>query len=188
MRQLSETMKKDVVGEVTDRMGRWLLSQPQHARGPLGSYCVWWAFETVRVLHTLDIPAQIQAGTAYWPRLRQDQDDGLASTMTQFGYLFDPGVQNVATVAVLHRLPEMHAWVGIPAAEGFPSTLIDLTVRWWPDRCLETTGMDWPGGPPPPFLWADRLPKGVSYIPHLEAIRLCYQILYLTGWISGSGA
>lgn len=185
MRSLSMHDKDLLIALVRSHMEQWLESQPAEVRGPIGAYCVWWAFHLVSMLKEMDIPAQIQAGTAYWPRLRPEQDDGNSNTPTQFGYLFTPSRENMAQVVCSGTMPEMHAWVGIRGANGFPNTVIDPTTFWWPMACLKSTGMDWPGDYPPAYFWSDRLPRGVTYSPSREAIKLCYQILYLTDSLKG---
>lgn len=181
MRSLPAVVKDYVIQTTRYRMEQWWNEQPDNVRGPLGSYCLWWVWHLTCVLRGMDIPAQIQAGTAYWPRLREDQDDGLPTTKTQYGYKFTDCAANVVQIVILHQMPEMHAWVGIPGVEGFPPTIIDATTQWWPELCKLRTGMDWPGDNPPPYFWSDKVPHGVMYAPHREAIKLCYQVFYLTG-------
>jgi hypothetical protein len=180
MRSLPRVIKDYVIQTTHLRVNEWWREQPEDERGPIGSYCLWWAYHLTCVLRGMDIPAQIQAGTAYWPRLRQDQDDGLPTTLPHFGYQYTPSTGDLVRIAVFHRLPEMHVWVGIPGADGFPPTIIDPTTQWWPDLCRLRIGKDWPGDKPPLYFWGSKAPPGVVYEPHREAIRLCYIILSLT--------
>src|SRR4051812_33982043 len=48
--------------------------------GRPGQACLYWAHYTVQVLTALGVRAIIQAGSASWPRLRPDQDDGVSPT------------------------------------------------------------------------------------------------------------
>lgn len=147
--------------------------------------CLYWALFTARHLRSVGIPAQIQAGTCYWPRLRPDQDDGHPDTCTQFGYQFEPGRYS-APVLIMEagKLPEMHVWAAVA-----PATIIDVTTRYWPEQCQRLTGMDWPGDVPPDFLWLDDCrktppPPGVVYEPHMLAIEMAHAFI---GALRGEG-
>lgn len=132
----------------------------------IGSQCLWWATFTVNTLNGAGIPAQIQAGSAYWPRLRPDQDDGVSNT--HFGYEYTPGPKNLHKIVAGH-LPEIHCWAAIVKE----NVIIDVTTQYWPDNAKRLCGYDWPGVLPPSFVWcrADQLPDGVRYRPNLEAIK-----------------
>ncbi len=161
--------KQLIVSSIRDRMSRWYeLEDPLGERGPIGAYCLQWAVHTVDVLKEYGIQSQIQAGSAYWPRLRPEQDDGLPSTMTHFGYKFGSDEPWLRV-----GLPEIHCWVGI-----LPNIIVDVTTSYWPELAA-LRGIDWPGDLPPHFFWgtADECPEGVVYQASFDAIKLAYSIL-----------
>src|SRR4051812_14542095 len=109
-------------------MRRWFDNQSGEGL-VIGAYCLWGGDYTCLVLNANGIEAQIQAGSAYWPRLTQDQDDGAPTTFPQFGYEFTPGIKNVLAVAN-GTLPEMHVWAAVASS----GTIIDLTTEYWPEQ------------------------------------------------------
>jgi hypothetical protein len=135
--------------------------------------CLYWAHYTVAVLKALGIRAVIQAGSASWPRLRPDQDDGRSPT--HHSYVWEP--DSVATKArlVACDLPEIHVWAAIPER----GELIDMTTKYWPEQCQLIQGLGWPGDKPPTYFWgtADELPDGVIYRPDMKAIALALRLL-----------
>ena len=110
----------------------------------------------------------LQAGSAFWPRIRPEDDDGVVST--HFGYRWN-GVDDPLTASFLAagRLPELHVWLALsptfcPVVDG--PVLIDPTTGDWPERA-SLADLEWTAAQPPEFLWAteaeyDAL-AGVSY-------------------------
>lgn len=164
--------KEGVIAKTRRRVEARLAEHPDKLRAA----CILWAGMLVEVLREDNIRACIQAGSASWPRVRPEQDDGVC--MTHFSYVYTPGNGNgllstaYAVLTGARPLPEMHAWVGIPAR----SEIIDPTTGMWPEQCKALTGMDWPGDKPPPYFWgtAEDLERygPVQYKPHLAACRL----------------
>lgn len=91
----------------------------------------------------------LQAGTAFWPRIREDEDDG--SRPTRFGFKWN-GLGDGVTKAMLGlgRLPEIHCWLGDPES----NDLIDPTTGAWPLLAAEH-GLKWTAKRPPEFLWCE---------------------------------
>lgn len=135
-------------------------------RGDPAAACLYWSMHTVGVLKRHSIRAVIQGGSASWPRMRRDQDDGVSPT--HFSYVFE--IDNPLTIKRImsNTMPEMHVWVGIPAT----SEIIDMTTGFWPQQCLALIGADWPGDKPPSYFWSDRMPSGVVYTPDEKACEL----------------
>jgi len=124
--------------------------------------CLYLTWATVRALAEEGIGSVMLAGSATWPRLRPDQDDGVS--MTHFGYVWDLNSDDTRlTLAVGEAFPELHVWAGIPETGEY----VDLTAGSFPAQCLALIGMDWPGDLPPEYLWArpDQFPEGVMYAP-----------------------
>lgn len=121
--------------------------------------CVMWAEATRRVLkEQLGIQAFVQAGTANWPLIPDELDDGVCCT--HFGYVFEAPVAYYRFAQGL--LPEMHAWVVLPEHE----EIIDLTTGFQPMQCKRMIGKEFhPSVRPPPYLWCkwDALPHGWRY-------------------------
>lgn len=163
-----------MVKAIRKEMQCWYDRQPILDKGPIGGYCLWWAHHTCKVLCRAGLRAQIQAGTAYWPIITEAQDDGVSPN--QFGYCFEWNLQ--ASLKILNGLlPEMHVWVAIGA-----DTIVDVTTKYWPERCLQMIGKQWQCHKPPDYLWvtAESMPERVTYHPNMRAIELAYQILDLT--------
>lgn len=123
---------------------------------PLEAACIFWSLCTMKVLHQHGIKSLIQAGSASWRRLREDQDDGKETTCTHFSYIFE--ADKAIMKMVQGELPEMHIWVGVK-----PNTIIDMTTKYFPLQCQKLIGQDWPGDKPPDYLWANKLPPDAVY-------------------------
>jgi hypothetical protein len=135
--------------------------------------CLYWACYTVEVLMALGIRAIIQAGSASWPRLRPDQDDGVSPT--HHSYVWEPDSAATRFRLAAGDLPEMHVWAAVPER----GEIIDMTTRYWPDQCLSIQELDWPGDKPPTYFWgtADEVPDGVIYAADMKAIALALHLL-----------
>lgn len=114
--------------------------------------------------------AILQAGTCMWPRVQPDQDDGVSST--HFSYVWSPDEPASIMAIMAGNLPEMHVWVARPDA----NEIIDITTGTLPIHAREC-GMDWPGDPPPDYLWDSQLPDGVVYSPEINAIGYALAVL-----------
>ncbi|MCI0640721.1 MAG: hypothetical protein L0Y72_24350 [Gemmataceae bacterium] len=134
--------------------------------------CLYWAHYTVEVLTALGVSAIIQAGSASWPRLRPDQDDG--TSPTHHSYVWEPDSEVTKARLAAGDLPEIHVWAAIPER----GELIDMTTRYWPEQCRLIQGLDWPGEKPPTYFWgtADEVPERVLYKPDMKAIALALHL------------
>lgn len=170
--------KLTTVATVRRRMKKFHQSYRTVKQEAIFALCVWWAHFTVEALNERGVRAVLQAGTSYWPRLRPEQDDGVSDNA--FGYQFTPGEGNIKKL-VMAQFPEMHCWAAIPATD----EIIDLTAGFFPTQAKTLGGYDWPGEQPPSYLWceASKIPEGVVYRPHMEAIKLAAACidLYFTG-------
>ena len=129
----------------------------------LSGGCVYLAHHTLEVLAEAGIPCCIQAGTMCWPRVTEEQDDGVSST--HFSYVWEPEHPRSQEQMRAGRLPELHAWVGIPATQ----EVVDLTTRNFPKACMAVLGEPWLGPKPPDYLWQRELPDWVVYEPNEQA-------------------
>jgi hypothetical protein len=150
-----------------------LVAEASIQKKNLASACLYWADETVKYLTRQGIRAIIQAGTASWPMIDPEQDDGVSPT--NFSYIFEGVSAQEAEGLLRGRLPEMHVWAAIPDR----NEIIDLTTRYWPEQALVNGGYEWAGQQPPDYLWegADRLPDRVIYHPHPQATKLALDLL-----------
>jgi hypothetical protein len=116
----------------------------------------------------------LQAGSAYWPCVAPEFDDG--TSHNAFGYEFDRVAAAGATG--LGILPEIHVWACDPMA----AEVIDLTTGEWPEQAKALTGMVWSAPRPPDYLWArpDEFPKGVTYRATKDAAILAGELLKRT--------
>jgi hypothetical protein len=156
----------------------------------LAGHCLDFAWEGYRVLKTWPGAPRtlIQAGSAQWPRVPPELDDGISHT--HFAYQWDPqsalvrlaweGIHAVRPGDPFRViLPEIHVWLGCPDTQ----EVIDLTTGTWPLACARQLGLDWPGPLPPTYFWdfGTRRPTGVNYLPDREAIDLVVALLRRQG-------
>lgn len=143
--------------------------------------CLYAALGVMAAAHVHGRRLVLQAGTAEWPRLRPDQDDGRADTPTHFGYVWDPdapltrawvaGIRPMTDDAQAVVLPEVHCWAGDPERQ----ELVDPTSGRFPEQCRRLVGLDWPGDRPLRRTWlpvAEVHRLGAVYVPDERATRL----------------
>ncbi len=135
---------------------------------PFYGLCLYWAAFGVTEIRSWGRPAIIQAGTASWPRIRPEEDDGVMAT--HFSYVWTPGSRPDHAAG---KLPEMHVWIALPDT----LEVVDFTTSLWPDQCRKVTGMEWTAPDPPPWIWTKRLPPGVVYTPDHDAIALARTLI-----------
>jgi hypothetical protein len=152
-----------VVRRVRDSVAR--LVEKQLPGGPVGAACLLHAGAVVAQLRAYGVPAVLQAGSAGWVRVPPELDDGVSPNAFSYEFLADARCHRWLAAGML---PEMHCWAAVPAT----GELIDVTTCFQPGQCRSITGMDWPGPPPPDFVWADRLPPGCYYRPDPLAIKI----------------
>lgn len=135
--------------------------------------CPNWAAATIRHLNKVGIKAMLQAGTAWWPRMRPEQDDGVSPNI--YAYVWDGSSPKSPPSRTSLQLPEMHVWcVAVETLE-----IVDLTTKYQPLACKQGLGLDWPGDLPPDYIWhrVDQLPKGIYYEANANAMALAYKIM-----------
>jgi hypothetical protein len=136
--------------------------------------CLYHAWAVAVVANKRDHYFRLQAGTAYWPCVATELDDGVSPN--RFGYEYQPGGKlYVAQAELADTLPEMHVWAVHPAG----GEIIDLTTGMWPAQARALQGIDWRATRPPDYLWCSifDLPKGVVYEPSQEASDLAGKLL-----------
>lgn len=89
----------------------------------------------------------LQAGSAYWRRMREEDDDGVSPF--QFGYEWEPDSRTTRARLAMNALPEIHVWAGDPVHRD----LIDLTAGDFPAQCKKLLNEDWKAEKPPEVLW-----------------------------------
>lgn len=157
------TLEKE---RVFDRVTATVLRDESLRDLPQEARCVFFGIETVRAIREmLGARAVLQAGSAGWPRLRPDQDDGKADT--HFSYVWSPQEAPSRILLAQGRMPEVHVWAALPRER----EIVDLTAGLWPDQAARF-GYDWPGDRPPRYFWggAQHLPAGAYYRAEREAI------------------
>jgi hypothetical protein len=116
--------------------------------------CVQWALALAALLRQRHgLPAMFQAGTAGWKLVADHLDDGASAN--RFSYEWDPEAAPLMLAAGV--LPEMHAWVVIPAGrrrdDETMAEVIDPTAGAQPDNCRRLIGRDWTARRPPKYVW-----------------------------------
>ncbi len=167
-------LQHKIVAEITVEMYQWHFSQPKD-KSPISHYCLWWAKNTVNVLHRYGLKAQIQAGTASWRVVKPEDDDGFSAL--NYVYEFEWNRRTLNYVAA-GGFPEIHVWAAIapkdcPEGRG---QLIDLTAQYVLQRAktvIPKATINYP------LLWCytDDLPSEVRYAPRLQAIEIAYSAI-----------
>jgi hypothetical protein len=130
--------------------------------------CLYHTAALIYAAHQHGVDLMLQAGTAAWPRMPIEDDDG--EVHTHFAYewqgLTDPATQKTIAAGIM---PEMHVW----AAHIEEGALIDITTRYLPKQCRMQGGMEWLAEAPPDYLWAPgkEIPDAWLYTPHEDAVR-----------------
>lgn len=168
---LTPKVQKKVVDKATILMEAFHAQFPE-PRGPISHYCLFWNAAIVEVLGSMGIRALLQGGTAYWTRIKPEDD--LPGLATDWGFKFEWNHETVRAI-MQGQLPEMHVWAAIPCKE---PEIIDLTTRFWKKRC-EDDGYVWTAPEPPEYLWClgDEMPKGAHYEVSEKGTKLAYQFL-----------
>jgi hypothetical protein len=132
--------------------------------------------------------ALIQAGSAQWPRVPPELDDGVMATHFAYEWQPDSEINRLIRSGILSivrrrdglvgfSLPEMHVWLGCPDT----GEIIDFSTGLWPAACKATLGLDWLAPLPPDYLWADEVPEGVRYVADRGAIDTALYVLHQQG-------
>jgi hypothetical protein len=139
--------------------------------------CLYWSLATVIAAKNLGLEKigyefQVQAGTASFIRIRQEDDDGVIDNA--FGYEFEDNSRTAMMVA-LDQMPEMHCWVGCAKT----GTLFDPTTGFLPEQCRETAKMAWLAPDPPPFVCFTQktAPWWAFYTPSMKATGLAHMFI-----------
>lgn len=162
-----------IVGQIRIDMQQWWNSQPE-SRGPISHYCLWWAYHTVKMLNKLGVPAQIQAGSAFWRCCSPEKDDGVCGL--NWGFEFEWN-QKSRMELLNGLLPEMHVWAAIIASDG--AEIIDLTAKYFKPRSI-AEGFGWSMPDPPDYLWVDIESFPIdccNYMPSKQACHVAHEIL-----------
>lgn len=135
--------------------------------------CLYSGYFAVRELRKRGLNAQIQAGSAQWPLITPEMDDGVRPT--HFGYVWGEVPVDPFKIAQ-GLLPEMHVWAAI-AETGL---VVDMAAGWFPAQAKAIQNFDWPGPKPPKFVWAtaEQMPDWAVYQPAEDAIRLTLGLVY----------
>lgn len=134
--------------------------------------CLFWAMYAIEAIRARGVRAILQAGSATWRIVREEDDDGVAST--HFGYVWSPNEEASRKAIAEGFMPEMHVWAGIPEDQ----VLVDLTTGFWPEQAKLLGGFDWRAGLPPKYYWGpgEDLVEG-RYTPEIGAFRAAIQFV-----------
>lgn len=123
--------------------------------------CIYWACAVGVALLENKIRGVVQAGSASWPFIEMENDDGISAT--NYSYVWDKNagtcVVNVMTILHTVLMPELHAWVGIPETQ----EVIDPTTRFLKNN-VKAAGFEWKRKQDPPqYFWDHKLPANTIY-------------------------
>jgi hypothetical protein len=186
-RALDKAARDDIHRRVIAAVRQELGEQAQ-----LAGHCLEIAWQGHHLIKSLPAAPRtiIQAGSASWPRVPPELDDGQGPT--HFSYEWDKDsdaarLLRLGLALVVRRadglvacsLPEVHVWLACPETQ----ELIDFSAGLLPAACKAAIGLEWLAPAPPDYLWAacTALPDGVSYRPSREAIDCVLAILRQQG-------
>jgi hypothetical protein len=143
--------------------------------------CAPVAMCTSMVAHRFGIVLALQAGSAYWPRVTPETDDGVEAN--RFGYEWEP--HSPVTLERLRQgaFPELHVWLYSPAT----GEIVDPTSGAFPEQCQKLTQQAWKAPAPPDFFWdkPETLPDLASYRADKTATLLVMRMLMSTLQLHG---
>lgn len=134
--------------------------------------CLYWMQAGFVVLQDAGLKPQIQAGSAHFPIVRPDQDDGTSAT--HWGFEWEPGHPKSIKQRAADLLPEMHCWLALIET----NEVIDFSTHTFPD-VARTMGFFWKCEPPPDFIWgtADKIPARFYYHANWDAIKFLHDFI-----------
>lgn len=153
--------------------------EPVHRNHP--GACLIYAEHTQDVVQDITgLRTIIQAGSASWPRIKPEEDDGVSPT--HFSYVWtDPpttaAMRDIIFCAVTSgHLPEMHCWAAIPET----GEIIDFTTKFQKEQCEKRAHLSWTAPEPPEYIWSHMhsLPDGVLYQPTFTACKFAHHMIY----------
>lgn len=115
---------------------------------PEEATCLYLSYYGALALGERGLRPLIQAGSADWPRVRPEDDDG--RTETHFGYMWSP--RELPSILALDAglMPEMHVWIGLPDS----GEIVDFSTGFFPAQARKLMDYDWPEDlRPPPYYW-----------------------------------
>lgn len=120
----------------------------------------------------------VQAGSASWPRIKPEDDDGAMNTHLSYVWEQETAFHANLLLQRTKALPEIHCWNAI-VTPGHDPILLDFTIKYLPRICESLIGEKWTAATPPDFYWgtADELPPNVNYTPNQEAVKFVYGLL-----------
>lgn len=148
----------------------------------------WHGYQTIRSRQNAPRVA-IQAGSASWPRIPKELDDGKVNTHLTYRFELDSFSTARFLFALLGitneqhlengdiPLPEIHVWLGLPDTH----EIIDFTTGTWPQACQEILGEAWLAPQPPEYFWGSSLPNDVRYNPDWRATVMMIELLVSQG-------
>lgn len=172
-KEIIQRYRDDTVAEIRRRTAKFL---KDHDIKVASGSCFYHAHFTAEVLHEQDQPVLVQAGSCSWPRLLLEQDDGKDTTLTHFSYNWSPKDAASVESMLAGALPETHIWCALSNTR----EIVDVTTHQLVEQAKVLTGLDWPGPPPPPYLWTIQrnMPERTLYEPVVAACMLAVR-LYL---------
>lgn len=130
--------------------------------GDAGGLCLHLAIALGRELARHGIRAVLQAGSAQWRCM--DEDDGVSPT--HFAYMWELSAQTKQRVAE-NKLPELHCWIGIPSTQ----EIVDISTRHLVEEAERRAGIKWTAPLPPDYIWAGakNFPQDCHYMVDMTA-------------------
>jgi hypothetical protein len=133
---------------------------------PETATCLYLAYYGAFALAERGLRPLLQAGSAGWPRVRPEDDDG--KRPTYFSYMWTPGELPSQRAIGLGHMPEMHVWLGLPDS----GEIVDFSTGLFPAQARAIMEYDWPQELlPPAYYWGGREGLGrACYAPDMDAI------------------
>lgn len=165
----AQQMKETIVREAK----ALALKRFPEIEGATQGHCLIFNAALCAVANKRGVRLVLQAGTAFWPRVTPETDDG--EEANRFGYEWSPDAPFSRARLAAGLLPEIHVWAGDPETQ----EIADLTTGFFPQQCYDMLRVGWKAPRPPEWFWgtAHDLPDLASYVPNLEATLFAADVL-----------
>lgn len=129
--------------------------------------CLYLAYYGALEIALRGLRPLLQAGSAGWPRVRTEEDNGAGPT--HFSYVWSPAEEPSRMALAVGLMPEMHVWIGLPDS----GEIVDFSTGLFPVQAKKLMGYDWPLELlPPSYFWGGPAALGRAYYnPDMAAIR-----------------
>lgn len=135
---------------------------------PLGRMCLPLSLAIGSILEEQGIDTNLFAGTAMFPVVPPNEDDG--NQATHHSFVFDPDIAELQSL--FGNFPEMHVWI-VCRGEVIDATCGAQTRHGIKQGIKVENPIKLPD-----YLWGDPCDYGISYVPHPAGKRMAFKIAH----------